>query len=207
MESFFQQSQVISFVLCVAYILIGGGCESGDNPSTTKSAPSAVQEGRKEATMKLTSSAFSAGNTIPVKYTGEGTDVSVPLAWTGVPKGAKQLALICDDPDAPSPEPWVHWVIYNMDAALTGLPEGIARSAHPEEVPGSSQGINSWPNDNIGYRGPMPPPGNGTHHYHFKLYALDTRLELAPNLTKTELMSAIQGHIIGQTELVGTYQR
>ncbi len=155
--------------------------------------------------LTITSTAFDPGKKIPTRHTGEGDDVSPPLTWSNVPAGAVELALICDDPDAPTAEPWVHWVIYKIPAKLSGLKEGIARSEKLAEPVGVLQGKNSW--NTIGYRGPMPPPGHGTHHYHFKLYALDSALALQPGLTKPQLLDAIRGHVLAEGELVGTYQR
>ena len=124
-------------------------------------------------TIQITSSAFAQGHPIPKKYTGEGDDVSPPLSWSEIPEGTKELVLICDDPDAPTAEPWVHWVIYKIPADAKGLPEGVPRKPRLKEPPGAVQGKNSWPaSEAIGYRGPMPPPGHGVHHYYFKLYAL-----------------------------------
>jgi Raf kinase inhibitor-like YbhB/YbcL family protein len=158
--------------------------------------------------IEISSSAFSEGRPIPVKYTGEGQDLSPPLTWSGVPDGARQLALICDDPDAPMAEPWVHWVIYRLAADATALPEGVAKTAEPDEPAGAVQGANSWPQgENIGYGGPMPPPGHGTHHYFFKLYALDVELTAGPGLDKPGLLAAMKGHVIGEGQLMGTYER
>ena len=160
----------------------------------------------------VTSTAFKQGERIPKKYTGEGEDVSPPLAWKNVPEGTKELALICDDPDAPSPkapgpEPWVHWVIYKISATAQGLPEGVTQAAQPKEPAGALQGKNSWPSGNIGYRGPMPPPGSGNHRYFFRLYALKTPLDVKPGLEKQGLLDAMSGQILGQGELMGTYSR
>jgi len=157
--------------------------------------------------MKIESTAFQAGEPIPSRYSGESDDISPALSWSDLPNGTKQLALVCDDPDAPCPEPWVHWVIYNIPADIAGLGEGIKRQETPPAPAGAVQGANSWPSDNIGYRGPMPPPGHGVHHYHFKLYALDAELHLSSGLDKKELLAAIKGHVLAEAELVGTYQR
>ncbi len=157
---------------------------------------------------KLSSSAFDAGKPIPRKYSGEGNDVSPPLAWDGAPEGTKEFALICDDPDAPTPKPWVHWVIYGIAADVRQLPEGVKREPQLREPVAAKQGKNSWDSGaTIGYRGPMPPPGHGTHRYHFKLYALDIPLELAPSATKDQLLAAIKGHVLAEAELIGTYER
>ncbi len=145
----------------------------------------------------LTSTAFGSGNPIPAKYSGEGVDVSPPLAWTGVPAGARELALICEDPDAPTQEPWVHWVLYKLPPTLTGLKEG-------------ERGVGlegKTDNDKPGYGGPMPPKGDGAHHYHFTLYALDQPLSSGAGITKSQLLSLMKGHVLARGELVGTYER
>lgn len=159
-------------------------------------------------TLQVTSPAFSQGHPIPKKYTGEGTDVSPPLAWSDAPEGTKELVLICDDPDAPTDEPWVHWVIYKLPATTTGLPEGVPRKPRLKSPPGALQGRNSWPGqESIGYRGPMPPPGHGTHRYHFKLYAIEAHLVCEPGMDKKAIMSEIKDHILAEGVLMGTYQR
>jgi len=159
-------------------------------------------------TIQVTSTAFGHDQPIPKKYTGEGPDVSPSLAWTGVPEGTQELALICDDPDAPVAEPWVHWVIYKIPAGTKGLPENVAKDPRLKDPAGALQGKNSWPSgQTIGYRGPMPPPGHGTHHYHFVVYALDTKLAAEPGLEKKALLKLMQGHILAQGRLTGTYER
>lgn len=147
--------------------------------------------------MEITSDAFPPGGRIPRKYTGEGEDVSPPLAWTGAPGATREFALICDDPDAPTPEPWVHWVLYNIPAMLTQLAEG--------DNGGGTEGTTGW--GVPGYRGPMPPPGHGVHRYFFKLYALDTTIELEPGASKADLLAAMADHIVAEAELIGTYER
>lgn len=159
------------------------------------------QEGGKTMSFQIKSPAFENGQPIPVKYTGQGKDVSPPLEWSGAPAGTKSFALINDDPDAPVGT-WVHWVIYDIPANATNLAENIpAKETLPD---GSKQGLNDW--GRVGYGGPMPPPGK-PHRYFFKLYALDTVLNLKPRATKAELLRAMQGHILAQAELMGTYQR
>ncbi|MEX2016470.1 MAG: YbhB/YbcL family Raf kinase inhibitor-like protein, partial [Candidatus Hydrogenedentales bacterium] len=155
----------------------------------------------------VTSEALQAGQPVPVEFTGDGTDVSPPLAWTGAPEGAKTFALVCDDPDAPTPKPWVHWVIYSIPAVVSELPAGIAKQAtltQPEKLQGVKQGKNGW--GQVGYRGPAPPPGK-PHRYYFTVYALDEALVLGPELTKDELLAAIDGHIMAEGQLMATYQR
>ena len=159
-------------------------------------------------TLEITSTAFTQGHPIPKKYTGEGSDVSPPLAWSGVPQGTKELALICDDPDAPTDEPWAHWVFYKIPAEATGLTEGIPRKPRLSDPPGALHGKNSWPaSEAIGYRGPMPPPGHGVHHYYFKLYALDAQMSVEPGLNKNAFLEKIRDHILAEGVLMGTYER
>ena len=150
----------------------------------------------------LTSAAFVHQGAIPPKYTCEGDDVSPPLNWINLPPGTKSLALIVDDPDAPDPAApkmtWVHWVLYNLSPSENGLPEGA--SVLPA---GTQQGLNDW--QRTGYGGPCPPIGR--HRYFHKLYALDTVLPHLGRPTKTMLEQAMKGHILGQAELVGTYQK
>ncbi len=160
------------------------------------------------AKIRVTSTAFGEGASIPRKYTGEGDDVSPPLAWSDLPEGTAELALIVDDPDAPTPEPWVHWVMYKLPATCAGLPEGVAKVLRPADPAGAVQGKNSWTSgQTIGYRGPMPPPGHGVHRYRFQLYALRSKLTAEPGLTKQALLKAMQGQVLGQGQLTGTYQR
>ena len=148
-------------------------------------------------TITVSSPAFEAGATIPKKHTGEGEDTSPPLHFEGVPEEAKELALICHDPDAPRESGWVHWVVYKLPANTTALAEGASG--------GWITGENDW--GKAEYGGPMPPPGHGVHHYHFKLYALDVTLPPEPGLTMKQLLAKIEGHVIAQGELVGTYER
>jgi Raf kinase inhibitor-like YbhB/YbcL family protein len=159
-------------------------------------------------TMSIRSEAFEHGAAIPKKFTGEGQDLSPPLSWDGVPNSTKQLTLICEDSDAPSPEPWVHWVVYGIPPTATRLPEATPPRENLETPPGAMQGKNSWPHGvTIGYRGPMPPPGHGVHHYHFRLYALNAEFDFQPGLEKGTLLSAFAEHVLAEAELVGTYER
>ncbi|HTN05042.1 MAG TPA: YbhB/YbcL family Raf kinase inhibitor-like protein [Planctomycetaceae bacterium] len=158
--------------------------------------------------LQVTSPAFADGDRIPDKYTGEGADVSPPLEWSGVPDGTRELALICDDPDAPQAEPWVHWVFYGLNATVRSLPENLPSGTRLSTPVAMLQGRNTWTSGRTtGYRGPLPPPGHGTHHYHFKLYALDAPLSLNPGIDKPALLKAMQGRILATGELIGTYSR
>ena len=156
-------------------------------------------------TLTIQSSAFAQGQPIPPRYSGEGEDISPPLSWSDIPEAAKELAMIVDDPDAPRPQPWVHWVIYKIPPDAAGLAEGIPADAQLSTPAGAVQGKNT--SGDIGYHGPMPPQGHGVHHYHFKLYALNAQVDLKPGADKQALLSAMEGHILAQGELVGTYQR
>ncbi len=151
--------------------------------------------------MVLTSPAFKEGEMIPREYTCEGKDISPALQWKGVPEKTRSFALICDDPDAPMGT-WVHWVIWNIPATASGLPEGI--EPEKELKDGTRQGKNDF--RRIGYGGPCPPPGPA-HRYFFKLYALDSKLDLRPGATKSELLKAMEGHILAEAHLMGKYKR
>ena len=154
--------------------------------------------------LSLSSSAFASNGAIPAVYTCEGNDVSPPLAWSGVPPGTKSLALIVDDPDAPDPaQPrmtWVHWVLYDIPPTANGLPEAVATAALPS---GTREGLNDW--GRTGYGGPCPPIGR--HRYFHKLYALDTALQNLNKPKKAALETAMQGHILAEASLIGTYQK
>ncbi len=150
--------------------------------------------------MELKSPAFQAGNMIPSKYTCDGQDVSPPLSWSDPPAGTTTFALISDDPDAPRGT-WVHWVIWNIPASARTLEENLSKTASLAN--GATQGTTDF--HRVGYGGPCPP--SGVHRYYFKLYALDTALNLPSSTTKKGLEQAMQGHILGQAELMGTYRR
>ena len=146
--------------------------------------------------MQVSSSAVTEGTPIPKKYTADGADVSPPLQWQGTPPTAKSFALICDDPDAPRGT-WVHWVLFNLPAEKTELPEGV-----PTTV--GVQGKNDF--GNLGYGGPSPPKGK-PHRYFFKIYALDAVLDLKSGISKAQLEKAMAGHTLAQGQLMGTYGR
>jgi Raf kinase inhibitor-like YbhB/YbcL family protein len=158
-----------------------------------------------QTSLTLQSAAFPPGSPIPARHSEDGEDLSPSISWGGVPPGTRELALIVDDPDAPTREPWVHWVIYGIAPDAGELPEGISREAHPAEVPRARQGKNTW--GTIGYRGPAPPKGQGEHRYHFSLFALARPLNLGPGADKKSLLKAMEGNILGRAELIGTYER
>ena len=153
--------------------------------------------------LSLTSTAFAQQGPIPARHTCDGDDVSPPLTWHGVPANAKSLVLIVDDPDAPDPAAprmtWVHWLLYNLPAQDGALPEAVIAAELPA---GTRIGVNDW--QRSAYGGPCPPIGR--HRYFHKLYALDTVLPDLGKPHKAQLETAMRGHIVGQAELIGTYQ-
>jgi Raf kinase inhibitor-like YbhB/YbcL family protein len=151
--------------------------------------------------IQLASAAFAGGQPIPVKYTGDALDISLPLAWTNAPAGTKSFALIAADPDAPAGD-WTHWVIYDLSPTTTALAEDTLKT--PQLRNGAKQGLNDF--KKTGYGGPAPPPGKA-HRYFFKLYALDTMTGLAPGAAKKDLLKAMDGHVLAEGQLMGTYQR
>ncbi len=146
--------------------------------------------------IRVTSPAFADGQPIPQKYSCDGENVSPPLEWHGIPDSAKSIALICDDPDAPSGT-FTHWVLYDIPAAATRLSEGAADTG--------KAGLNSF--GKIGYGGPCPPPRDAAHRYVFRVYALDVASVGKPGLAGSDLSAAIEGHVLAEGELVGRYQR
>ncbi len=147
--------------------------------------------------LKLTSDAFQQGGAMPDKHAYEHDNVSPALSWSGVPDGARQLAVICHDPDAPLPHGFTHWVVYGIPADADGIPEGGGGQF--------TEGRNDFGEQ--GYGGPMPPEGHGPHHYYFWVYALDTEVNEGPGLTREQLLDRISDHILEQNRLVGAYER
>jgi Raf kinase inhibitor-like YbhB/YbcL family protein len=176
------------------FMLVFAGCndgdDDGDDNGTTGPTTSFV----------ISTTAFSSGAAIPVQYTCDGTDISPPLQWSGAPEGTQSFVLIVDDPDAPGGT-WVHWVLFNIPATTSSLGEGVSPGgALPA---GSVEGQNDWGRQQYG--GPCPP--SGTHRYYFRLYALDTTLNLAARPERQDVDQAMSGRILAQTELMGTYAR
>lgn len=179
------------FIICMLCVLL---CSCKDKQETVN------KEGESKMAFKITSSAFQEGGMIPAKYTADGEDISPPLALSGIPEGTKSIALINDDPDAPMGT-WVHWVVYNLPADTTEIAENMPVS--PELPNGAKQGRTDF--GGIGYGGPAPP--RGTHRYFFKVYALDTMLDLPVGATKAQLESAMDSHILAEAQLMGKYKR
>jgi Raf kinase inhibitor-like YbhB/YbcL family protein len=180
---------IVGFAWVVA---VSVGCQG---PAEETVRPS--KEGGDMA-LEITSSAFVEGAVIPVRHTADGPDVSPALAWGAGPEGTNGFALICDDPDAPTAKPWVHWVIWGIPGDARGLPEGVPAGDY-------LQGTNDF--RKVGYGGPSPPKGHGTHHYYFKLYALDGDLGLDVGATKSDLLKAMEGHVLAEGQVMGTYER
>jgi Raf kinase inhibitor-like YbhB/YbcL family protein len=189
--------------IAVATAGIAIGCSSGEK----KSEPAGQMEeaGAPKETMamtiQLTSPAFENGKTIPTKYTCDADDVSPELKWSNLPEETRSIALICDDPDAPMGT-WVHWVLFDLPIEITGLPEGVPTTEKLDN--GAMQGMTSF--KRVGYGGPCPPPGK-PHRYFFKLYALDKMLGLTSRADKGEVVKAMEGHVLAEGQLMGTYGR
>ena len=194
----FSQTGMETTLLPILVLLFSCSCHSAKQNGTTTNADT----GRTHNNMALaiSSTAFSNGGMIPSRYTCDGANISPPLQWSGLPAGTKTVALIVDDPDAPA-KTWVHWVVYDLPANTTQLPENIK----PQEnlAGGGKQGTNDF--KKIGYGGPCPP--SGTHRYFFKLYAVDIQTSLGPGATKDELLKTMESHVLAQGELVGKYKR
>jgi Raf kinase inhibitor-like YbhB/YbcL family protein len=171
-------------------------------------APAALFAQAPPATIVVESAVLKNGQPIPKDYTADGKNVSPPIAWSNLPPGTKELALICEDPVAPTPQPFVHWVVYKIPAAAKGLPEGMPiddTTSLPPDLKGTIQGLSGFRRPI--WRGPAPPKPGVTHRYHFIVYALDAPLDVQPGLNKAQLLEAMKGHVIGQGELVATYTR
>lgn len=186
----FARLRVWALSLIILFALIASDANAQDNDD----------KGGAVMDIKVTSQAFKNGEMIPKKYTGDGEEVSPPIEWSDIPDNTKSIALISDDPDAPAGT-WVHWVIFNIPADLRGLPENVPHA--PILDNGTRQGLDD--SGNNGYGGPCPP--SGTHRYYFKVYALDSMLDLKPGIRKKDLLRAMEGHILVQGELMGKYKR
>lgn len=187
---------------CAVALALGAvGC--GGPASESVIAPESAQTEAATPGWSLTSTAFVDGEGIPEKHTCDGTDVSPELSWPAPPEGTVELALICDDPDAPGGT-WTHWVLYGLPPEQRSLPEAVPTSETVSELGGAKQGRNG--SGEIGYRGPCPPPGP-VHHYHFRLYGLNAATGLAAGAEQAEVEEAMEGHVVARAELVGLYAR
>lgn len=183
-------------------IITGGkpGCRPGEERlAWSKPELAATRE------LFVRSDAFEGLTSIPSKYSVDELGISPPLSWSTVPDGTKSIALVVEDPDAPTPDPFVHWLLYNVPADLRGLPEDVRHEEIAAAARGAMQGKNSMLK--LGWTGMAPPKGDTPHHYHFQLFALDSTLDLKPGAGRSALFEAMMGHVIGRGDLVGTYQR
>ena len=173
-------------------------------PPTATEIPVLSETPATEAAMslELTSDAFMNGQSIPAKYSCTGKNISPALTWNEPPAGTQSFALIMDDPDAPGGT-WVHWVLFNIPASTRDLPEDLPVTGKDVDPNALYAGKNSW--GDTGYGGPCPP--SGTHRYYFKLHALDTTISLLPGATKEQVLKEMDGHILAQAELMGTFSK
>lgn len=210
-------ARVVACVAVAALLSVLVSCQK-QGPGTDVSAPpsagsveapgqapedNGTAEEAKAVDWRISSEAFADGGDIPSEYTCSGAEVSPPLKWTDPPEGCVELALICDDPDAPRGD-WVHWVIYGLGADVRELPKELPRDPKLTEPVAATQGKND--SRKIGYNGPCPPPGPA-HRYLFKLYALNEELNLEPGATKAELLAAMEGKTVATAKLTGKFGR
>jgi Raf kinase inhibitor-like YbhB/YbcL family protein len=181
------------------------GCDNGDRGQGSTSGTDDARSMKGDAmTIGLTSSAFDQGQPIPKRYSGEGQNISPPLNWDNIPDQARSLVLIVEDPDAPN-RTFIHWVLYDIPVNTSGLAENVPHQPVLQSLEGAHQGPNSA--DKIGYMGPMPPQGHGPHRYFFRMYAVDANLNLPQGASVEQVRQAMEGHVVAQGELMGTYER
>lgn len=173
---------------------------AGDEKMTSRQPATASPN-----TLRLTSETFLPNQPIPTRNTPQGENLSPALSWSGVPEAARELVLICEDPDAPKPRPSVHWILHRLPTDVLSLPEGVPAERELKQFGGAVQGQNDF--KTRGWKGPRPPLGHGVHHYHFQLFAIDTQLSLGPDANLDELTRAMKGHVLAEGEIVGTYEQ
>src|SRR5262245_33312604 len=177
------------------------------NPQTSQRNLTTVLVGAgKTGALQVASSAFTAGSRIPDKYSDYGGHISPPLTWSGPPATTRTFAIVLEDPDAKgtAPQPYVHWILYNLPADARSLPESVPTMPRLKEFGGALQGQNT--HGSVGYFGPRPPAGDPPHHYHFQVFALDAPLDLPPGADKATVVSAMQKHVVSHGEIVGTFE-
>lgn len=184
-----------------------GGATGGEENTTTDGTDDSetANETTEEEPMQVTSPAFDENATIPEKHTRDGANVSPRLEVTGVPEAAQTLAVIVDDPDAPQEDPWVHWLLWNAPAEADAIPEGYPPSGDGKAFNGAEQGTTDF--GTVKYDGPAPPPTHDAHRYRFTVHALDTTLDLEPGANRSQLESAMDGHVLERDRLTGLYER
>lgn len=199
------KGNVTKGVLLTLLLPLGAcGADSRSQSSGGKEAVSSshapAEKGGPSMAFMMKSEVFEPGGMIPSRFTCDGEDISPPLSWEDAPEQTHAFALIMDDPDAPVGT-WIHWIVFNLPPQARSLPESVGKGA---QLPaGTQRGKNSW--ERLRYGGPCPP--GGIHRYFFKLYALDSRLDLNEGIRKEELVEAMKGHVLGQAELMGRYRR
>jgi len=178
---------------------------------SSQAPPASASTGRlardivgKAAPLTVTSPMFSSGGEIPLKYSDYGEKTSPPLSWTGQPQAAKSFAIIVDDPDAKSPSPYVHWVLFNLPPAMNSVPESVPTDETLVKLGNARQGKTS--RGSVGYFGPRPPAGDPAHHYHFQVFAIDTVLDTPAGADRDTLLAALKGHVLAHGEIVGTFK-
>lgn len=203
-------------VTWAALSVLLAGCRSesarsaGDDAAQTAAARAsalAVDRVRSAAQgdLNVTSTAFGPGQSIPQMFSAYGEGVSPPLSWSGAPEETGSFAVIVEDPDAPMSQPYAHWLIYNLPAGRTSLPQRVATEPVLETLGGARQGRNT--HGSVGYFGPKPPAGDPPHRYHFQVFALDEMLDLPAGADRAALLEAVRGHVLAAGELIGTYRR
>jgi Raf kinase inhibitor-like YbhB/YbcL family protein len=199
--------RLLTTCLLISFLSFGWiGCPSGGNQEEeqTEKEQKGEQQGKKVPKIELSTPAFKNGKSIPEKFSCEGEDISPKLKWSKVPEKTKSFVLIVDDPDAPEIT-WVHWVLFDLPASARSLPRNITPDNLADDYPNAKHGTNNF--DQLKYGGPCPPKGHGKHTYHFRLYAVDKKLELEEGVTKAKVRRAMKGHIVGIGTLKGTYER
>jgi Raf kinase inhibitor-like YbhB/YbcL family protein len=205
MSRAFTLTIALPFLAATSLFLASAPVSGDGGTQDSRANMTSAKLGVPAATMKVTSKAFAADGVIPERHSGYSQSVSPDLRWSGAPATTGSFALVMEDPDAKAmaPEPFVHWIAYNIPALTMSLPEGLP--ATPDIMGDGMQGVNGTKAS--GYFGPRPPAGDPPHHYHFQVFAIDSELPLRPGASKAALIAAMKGHVVGWGELVGTYKR
>lgn len=204
MSGAFTLTNALPLLAAASLLLAGTSVPRASSAQDSRANMTPVKLGAPAASMKVTSKTFATDAAIPEKHSGYSQSVSPDLQWSGAPPTTRTFALVMEDPDAKAmaPEPFVHWIAYNIPALTMSLPEGVPTAA---DIKGGMQGVNGTKAN--GYFGPRPPAGDPPHHYHFQVFALDAELPLKAGANKAALIDAMKGHVVGWGELVGTYKR
>lgn len=190
------------FFIAAALMTLGAMTQAA--PPAKKTIVLERAETKTDGKLKVGSPAFRPGQAIPKKYSQIGENLSPPIKWSGAPKTTKSFVLIVEDPDAPLSSPFVHWLVYNLPADTTTLPEGVPAKDKLEDPAGAMQGRTSA--RKIGYFGPRPPKADKPHHYHFQVFALDNEIDLRPGSPLSDIVLIMKGHVIAKGETIGTFQ-